>query len=90
MKNAEQEIDGEAFQGEMVVLTGKLSSMGRTEAGELIKKQGGNVQSSITNKTTLVIAGEDAGSKLAKAREKNIPIMDEETFLKKIGFSAHK
>lgn len=90
MKNAEQEIDGEAFQGEMVVLTGKLSSMGRTEAGELIKKQGGNVQSSITNKTTLVIAGEDAGSKLAKAREKNIPFMDEETFLKKIGFSAHK
>lgn len=69
----------------MVVLTGKLTAMGRREAAELIREQGGDTQSTVTNKTTLVIAGEDAGSKLQKAREKNISIIDEAEFLRRIG-----
>ncbi len=80
-----EEAEGGAFAGEMVVLTGKLSRMGRREAGDLIKKQGGEVQSSVTGKTTLVVAGEDAGSKLEKARAKGIPVISEEEFLKKAG-----
>lgn len=85
MEAAVEEEIGSAFEGEMVVLTGKLSSMGRREAGDLIKSQGGSVQSSITNHTTLVVAGEDAGSKLDKAREKGIPVLSEEEFLARLG-----
>ena len=76
---------GQAFAGEMVVLTGKLSAMGRREASEIIKQQGGDTQSSITGKTTLVVAGADAGSKLEKARAKNIPVINEEEFLRRAG-----
>ena len=85
MDEVVEETTGGAFEGEMVVLTGKLSRMGRREAGELIKQQGGDTQSSITNKTTLVVAGQDAGSKLEKARAKNIPVIVEEEFLKRAG-----
>ena len=71
----EKQIGG-AFSGEMVVLTGKLASIGSL---------GGDVQSSVTNKTTLVVAGTDAGSKLEKARAKNIPVINELEFLKRAG-----
>lgn len=81
----EEQIGG-AFSGEMVVLTGKLASIGRREAGERIRSLGGDVQSSVTNKTTLVVAGTDAGSKLEKARAKNIPVINEQEFLKRAGF----
>lgn len=85
MSVRQEKAEGQLFQGEMVVLTGKLTAMGRREAAELIKAQGGDTQSSVTNKTTLVVAGEDAGSKLQKAREKNIPVIDEAEFLRRIG-----
>lgn len=80
----EEQIGG-AFSGEMVVLTGKLASIGRREAGERIRSLGGDVQGSVTNKTTLVVAGTDAGSKLEKARAKNIPVINEQEFLKRAG-----
>lgn len=80
----EEQIGG-AFFGEMVVLTGKLASIGRREASERIRSLGGDVQSSVTNKTTLVVAGTDAGSKLEKARAKNIPVINEQEFLKRAG-----
>ena len=83
-----EETTGGAFEGEMVVLTGKLSRMGRREAGDLIKHQGGDVQSSVTGKTTLVVAGEDAGSKLEKARAKDIPVISEEEFLARAGIEG--
>ena len=73
------------FAGELVVLTGKLSSMGRSEAGEIIRNEGGETQNSVTHKTTLVVAGEDAGSKLSKAREQGTAIIDEAEFLRRIG-----
>ena len=85
MEDVQEETEGRAFEGEMVVLTGKLTAMGRREAGDIIKRQGGDTQSSVTNKTTLVVAGEDAGSKLEKARAKGIPGIDEATFLARAG-----
>jgi DNA ligase (NAD+) len=87
MDEVKEEQLGAAFAGEMVVLTGKLDSIGRREAGDRIRHLGGDVQSSVTNKTTLVVAGHDAGSKLDKAREKGIPVINEEEFLKRAGLS---
>lgn len=74
-----------AFAGESVVLTGSLVSMSRTEAQKLIEEAGGTAQSSVTSKTTLVVAGSSAGSKLDKAKKAGIPILDEEGFLKRLG-----
>ena len=68
------------FSGESVVLTGTLSSFKRSEAQKLIEERGGVCQSSVTAKTTLVLAGEEAGSKLDKAKKLNIRIIDEAEF----------
>lgn len=68
------------FSGQFVVLTGTLSEFKRSEAQRLIEERGGECQSSVTAKTTLVIAGEAAGSKLAKAQKLGIKIIDEATF----------
>jgi DNA ligase (NAD+) len=68
------------FSGESVVLTGSLQSFKRSEAQKLIEARGGVCQSSVTTKTTLVVAGEEAGSKLEKAKKLNIKIIDEEEF----------
>ena len=68
------------FSGEAVVLTGTLSSFKRSEAQKLIEERGGVCQSSVTAKTTLVLAGEEAGSKLAKAQKLGIRIIDEAAF----------
>ena len=70
------------FKGESVVLTGTLKSFKRSEAQKLIEAQGGVCQSSVTAKTTLVIAGEEAGSKLEKAKKLGVKIIDEESFSK--------
>ncbi len=68
------------FSGESVVLTGTMSEFKRSQAQKLIEERGGVCQSSVTAKTTLVIAGEDAGSKLQKAQKLGIKIIDEATF----------
>ncbi len=70
----------DSLAGEKVVLTGTLSSFKRSEAAKLIEARGGQVMSSVSKLTTLVVAGEDAGSKLDKARELNIKIIDENGF----------
>ncbi len=68
------------FAGEFVVLTGTLAEFKRSEAQKLIEERGGECQSSVTAKTTLVIAGEAAGSKLDKAQKLGVRIIDEATF----------
>ena len=68
------------FSGQSVVLTGTLSSFKRSEAQKLIEERGGVCQSSVTAKTTLVLAGEEAGSKLAKAQKLGIKIINEAEF----------
>lgn len=72
-------VDG-VFSGEAVVLTGLLTGFKRSEAQKLIEERGGVCQSSVTAKTTLVIAGEEAGSKLEKAKKLGIRIIDEQVF----------
>ena len=58
--------------------------MTRDEASEIIKKNGGKVSGSVSKKTSYVLAGEEAGSKLTKAKELGIQIIDEEAFLKMV------
>lgn len=70
-----------AFSGQAVVLTGKLSSMPRGEAAKRIEENGGRVLSSVSKDVTLVIAGDDAGSKLDKAKKAGIRIIGESEFL---------
>ena len=81
----EKRVEGGIFAGQIVVLTGSLQSMTRGNAQKLIEKEGGVCGSSVTKKTTLVIVGEDAGSKLAKAQSLGIKIIDEAQFLAMIG-----
>ena len=70
------------FSGESVVLTGTLESYKRSEAQKLIEERGGVCQSSVTAKTTLVLAGAEAGSKLDKAKKLGVRIIDEAEFTK--------
>ena len=71
--------------GKTFVLTGTLPNLSRSEATELIEAHGGKVSASVSQKTYMVIAGEDAGSKLTKAETLGIQITDEAGLLKLIG-----
>ncbi len=85
VKIAEQtEIKSGSFSGEKVVLTGSLTSYTRSEAGKLVEERGGEIQSSVTKTTTLVIAGEAAGGKLDKAKKLGVTVIDEEEFKKRL------
>ena len=70
------------FEGLTFVLTGTLPSMSRDKASTMIKDRGGKVAGSVSSKTSYVLAGEDAGSKLTKAKNLGINVIDEEEFLK--------
>ncbi|PIC63337.1 DNA ligase (NAD(+)) LigA [Sporosarcina sp. P13] len=76
------------FAGKTVVLTGKLTGLTRGDAKEQIEARGGTVSGSVSKKTDLVIAGEDAGSKLTKAQELEIEIWDEQAMLDALGVDA--
>lgn len=78
------EVKSGSFSGEKVVLTGSLTSYTRSEAGKLVEERGGEIQSSVTKTTTLVIAGEAAGSKLDKAKKLGITVIGEEEFKKRL------
>ena len=73
------------FAGKTIVLTGKLSLLTRNEAKERIEAMGGKVSGSVSKKTDLVIAGEEAGSKLAKAEELGITVWNETELVDALG-----
>ncbi|MGX0502905.1 DNA ligase (NAD+) [Staphylococcus epidermidis] len=78
------EIDGHPdFSGKTIVLTGKLEQMTRNEASEWLKMQGAKVTNNVTKSTDIVIAGADAGSKLAKAEKYGTEIWTEAAFIEK-------
>lgn len=70
------------FEGLTFVLTGTLPSMSRDKASAMIKDRGGKVSGSVSSKTSYVLAGDDAGSKLTKAKNLGISVINEEEFLK--------
>ncbi len=70
------------FTGMTVVLTGSLSAITRADAERAVSERGGKAAGSVSKKTSLVVAGENAGSKLARARELGITVIGEEEFLK--------
>ena len=74
------EIKENPFAGKTVVITGTLSGYKRSEASEIIEKMGGKVSGSVSKKTNFVLAGEEAGSKLTKAQQLGIEIIDEDRF----------
>ena len=72
----------DALAGKTVVVTGTLPTLSRDEAEALIAHHGGRAASSVSKKTSFVLAGEKAGSKLTKAESLGIPVIDEAAFLK--------
>ena len=73
------------LRGLTVVVTGTLPSLSRNEAEDLIRAMGGTAAGSVSKKTAYVLAGEKAGSKLDKAQQLGIPVLDEAAFMKLIG-----
>ena len=75
------EISDQRFAGKTIVVTGTLEQMTRQEATEKIESMGGKAAGSVSKKTSFVVAGPEAGSKLKKAQELGIPVLTEEEFL---------
>ncbi|MEQ8578305.1 MAG: NAD-dependent DNA ligase LigA [Balneola sp.] len=80
----EKELASNILDGKKIVLTGTLPTLSRNEAKELIEKNGGKTASSVSKNTDYVLAGESAGSKLTKAQDLGVEILDEEQFLSMI------
>ena len=74
-----------ALSGKTYVLTGTLPTLSRTEASSLIESAGGRVAGSVSKKTDAVVAGEEAGSKLEKAKELGVEVIDEDELLRRVG-----
>lgn len=80
----QEELASDKLKGQKFVLTGTLPTLKRSEAGKLVEQNGGEVLSSVSKLTTIVLAGEEAGSKLDKAKALGIKIIDENEFLEMI------
>lgn len=83
--DATAEERAETLAGLTFVLTGTLPTMTRDEAGALIKQAGGKVSGSVSKKTSYVVAGEEAGSKLTKAKELGVTVLDEDGLMRLLG-----
>ena len=79
-ENNDDEVSDLRFDGKIFVLTGSLDKYSRKEAEEIIEKFGGKTSSSVSKKTSYVLAGEESGSKLVKANELGIPVISENDF----------
>ena len=77
-------VEDERFKGMTFVLTGTLPTLKRSEASAIIESFGGKTSSSVSKKTTYVLAGEEAGSKLDKANALGIQIINENEFMEMI------
>ena len=75
---------GGPMEGQIVVITGTLSSMTRDEARDAARAAGATVTDSVSRKTTLLVAGAEAGSKLRKAQELGVTIVDEDEFKRRL------
>ncbi|HET9424528.1 MAG TPA: NAD-dependent DNA ligase LigA [Gemmatimonadaceae bacterium] len=82
------EASGSAFQGRTVVITGTLPTLSRDAAKALVEANGGKVSDSVSKKTSFVVVGENAGSKLEKARSLGVEIIDEAELLRRVNDSA--
>ena len=80
MESLEEENTDNRFEGKTFVLTGALSKYSRDEASDIIEKLGGKTSGSVSKKTSYVLAGEDAGSKLTKAQNLGVKVITEEEF----------
>ncbi len=78
-------VGDQSLAGQTIVVTGTLSRYSRKQIQDLIKQHGGTVAGSVSKKTAFVIAGESAGSKLTKARDLGVEVIDEDAFLERIG-----
>jgi len=76
---------GSTLAGQTVVITGTLPTLSRDEATALVERHGGRVTSSVSKKTSFVVAGADAGSKLARAQELGIAVVDEAGLRERVG-----
>jgi DNA ligase (NAD+) len=72
------------LSGRTFVITGTLPTLSRTEAADLIEQAGGRVAGSVSRKTDAVVAGEDPGSKLEKAKELGVEVIDEPELLRRL------
>ena len=79
-QSLENDVEDNRFEGKIFVLTGSLENYTRTEAADIIEKFGGKTSSTVSKKTSYVLAGEEAGSKLTKAQNLGIEIITEEQF----------
>jgi len=82
---AEKRVRGTALEGLTFVLTGTLPTLTRDEAKERIERAGGKVSGSVSKKTSYVVAGEEAGSKLEKAEQLGVKVVDEAGLLVMLG-----
>ena len=80
MSYIEEGTSDDRFEGQTFVLTGSLEKYSRDEASAIIERLGGKTSSSVSKKTSYLLAGEDAGSKLTKARDLGIKIISENDF----------
>jgi DNA ligase (NAD+) len=76
---------GESLKGKTIVITGTLPTLSREQASTMVEENGGRVANSVSKKTSFVLVGEDAGSKLEKARSLGVETIDEAEFLRRVG-----
>ena len=76
------------FAGKTVVITGTLPTLSRSDATALIERAGGHVSGSVSKKTSVLVAGEEAGTKLDKARQLGVEVIDEAELLRRLGRTA--